>query len=418
VTDWFRRSNLFDALLDELFSDPIEVARKRVAAEQMASLTKKEKPYFPPLVTLDDALSLAPAVPWDLLRLEWFARGYISEFLITPGWDSPPVPQLLEFPPPYDLPPKVPFYSTVKSRPGPFWAILCGRPFATREKSLRRARLERWLYDREDYPDEFDDFDPRLSWIRDHLDQLVDEEFPPESQNPAGFLPPPPHEPEELAQWARQGTHVQRQVAALNSLLPEDVQWGLSQHWDVATRLALVANPGVNAELLEVLSHDSQSCVRAVVEARNCREENEINPLAGEILTPSEILWLLVSRPTRYFEFAPTEWGDGSNEFAQAVANFQTDNPHKAETSGFTTETYATGIIACFLDHYDWYYQYVGDGFALSRWKPTGDVSIPQMFLGPGINPAGGEDWANQTLPTWDERVASDIPRNQRWWDY
>ncbi len=149
--------------------------------------------------------------------------------------------------------------------------------------------------------------------IRQNLEKKLAATFPEE----ANLSTPAPRDAAQLIQWARGEDLTPRWAAALHPQLPEDVQAELASHWDFATRLSLAANPSVVPQILENLSRDVQPSVRAVATARLQRGTIHLTPLVGEILTPGEILWLLVAHPRSFFRFGSASYGDGSEIYAQ-----------------------------------------------------------------------------------------------------
>ncbi len=137
------------------------------------------------------------------------------------------------------------------------------------------------------------------------------------SEEAGGSDTPTPVYTSQLAEWARGKNFLRRWEATLDPLLPADVQAELATHWDFAARLSLAANPNITPKVLEQLARDVQPSVRVVALARVQRGTARISPLVGEILTPGEILWLLVGHPKTFFEFGSATYGDGSDAYAQ-----------------------------------------------------------------------------------------------------
>ncbi len=121
--------------------------------------------------------------------------------------------------------------------------------------------------------------------------------------------------PAEVVDSIEHGDHYQRRDAVLCYPVPPELQVKLATHWDFATRLALVGNPGTRASVLATLAQDPQPCVRLAADARVRRGVASFEPLFGEMLDPGEIVWLLSAHPGFFFQFGVTTWGDGSDAY-------------------------------------------------------------------------------------------------------
>ncbi len=122
----------------------------------------------------------------------------------------------------------------------------------------------------------------------------------------------------------------------------------LARHWDLPTKLLVVVNPRVTQDILEIMTQDVQPSVRAIAGARLRRGGNRIDPFPGEILTPGEILWLLISREGNEISFAADRRGDYSPDYAAWISSFRGKEEPPLR---FQTYKYDAGIIRDNYDH-------------------------------------------------------------------
>jgi hypothetical protein len=132
------------------------------------------------------------------------------------------------------------------------------------------------------------------------------------------------------------------------------------------------------------------------VAARVHRGEVSITPLAGEILTSGEVLWLLVSHPTLYFEFAYTSWGDGSPEYGRALGEFLQKRKDWVYRIGQPEIlTYATGLLHC-GDYNNPWTVYLGGGLEEGGWDSL-SAELPRIYLDT-LHSCGLEVWYQQGI--------------------
>ncbi len=98
--------------------------------------------------------------------------------------------------------------------------------------------------------------------------------------------------------------------------MPIEILQNLASHWDLAIRLSVASHPHADKDLLERMKADIQPSVRAVVEARNLRDGTLILPLPGELLSPGELLWLLVQNEGECLMFGISEEGNKRQEYS------------------------------------------------------------------------------------------------------
>ncbi len=292
---WFRHTEIADKFQDRLFT---------------------ETPF------LAKAQTIAPDLPWETLRNEWKARreaedlGYITSDHRGRG---------VTYFPPAEVWARTPFCDYTYPR------ILLS-PDST---SSRRSRVQACLremtqiygtgeeFTDEDEADEL--MDVHFGWITEvssHLDAAITTPFPADRVRP---LPLSHYDhtmkyneiltPARVADAMEHGNHKQRRAIVLTHPIPPELQVKLAAHWDFATRLALIGNPGTNPAVIATLAQDPQLCVRLAAAARVRRGAASFEPLFGEMLDPGELVWLVSSHPGVVFRFGVTTWGDGSKSY-------------------------------------------------------------------------------------------------------
>lgn len=303
----FRMSNLLDVLQARLFlhapiSDPQD------------SLLLQAK-------------ALAPDVPWDLLCLEWQARDN-ANFNFThigglPIEDKlgPKISDLeveLNQMPPAEIWPRNPLCNTeVPARVIP-------RPSKDAAAGVISERVSQFYYQVKNNS-VHDDFTRQWTEdIKDHslvlhpLPKFWDQILSPSNFSPARFQPVRIDDPLPLVyETAR---HPSASIKNLRDL---------ASHWDLATRLVIVAHPNIDMELLQKMQQDNQPSVRAIAEARLLRGTPVIAPIPGEILTPGEILWLLVENEQATLLFGVLNNMRGGREYRNWFQKRLTDWRHR-----------------------------------------------------------------------------------------
>ncbi len=284
---WFRYTRIADRFQNHLFNKPALLAK---------------------------AQAIAPDLPWDSLHHEWEARSAAERMdFITE------TRHFLKNIPPYDVLAREPFCDYTFPRD-----ILS--PDST---STRRSRVQAYLCQMTKAYTETDVGEPPtdhyLDWaqkVSTHLDDFLTAPFPVDRVRPE-----PIHHwdntlkrnvgltPAEVVDSIEHGDHYQRRDAVLCYPVPPELQEKLAIHWDFATRLALVGNPGTRASVIATLAQDSQPCVRFAADARVRRGAASFEPRFGEILDPGEMMWLLSAHPGIFFQFGVTAWGDGSDAY-------------------------------------------------------------------------------------------------------
>ncbi len=157
---------------------------------------------------------------------------------------------------------------------------------------------------------------------------------------------PPEYVTEVTQEITQLGAHITR-ILAKETNDPK-LLISLARHWDLPTKLLVVVNPRVTQDILEIMTQDVQPSVRAIAGARLRRGGNRIDPFPGEILTPGEILWLLVSREGNEISFAADRRGDYSPDYAAWISSFRGKEEPPLR---FQTYNYDAGIIRDNYDH-------------------------------------------------------------------
>ncbi len=284
----FRHTDIADSLQDRLFFHPEILAK---------------------------ALAITPDLPWDTLRLEWQARQYAERMERVTYHDRG---RLNEIPP-----------AEVWARV-PFCEYLFPHDILSLDSTnARRSRVQAYLREMTKVYTETDVGEPLtdryLDWVQrvsSQLDDFLKVPFPVDRVRPnpichwdsmlkrnVGLTPV------EVVDRIEHGDHGHRRNIVLCYPIPPELQVKLITHWDFATRLALVGNPGTDPTVIAMLAQDPQPCVRLAAVARVRRGTAAFEPLFGEILDPGEIVWLFASHPGVFFQFGVTTWGDGSEAY-------------------------------------------------------------------------------------------------------